>query len=185
VEINLASICAFLTLSKFRTLEGLKNDNSGQFINLQELTKVDRENLKNALAPMKELEELIKNTHNTPGYLWDYKYLYNHKYFNAKKYLLNSTQYINWTDFSESDAVNSFFVFDSKKSKKAKLIHVSIPEYKLEIHEEFLNKAKRYFDNQIKLGFKPKPEYKRCIECDYLDICLFKVDLPEIIHINL
>jgi CBS domain-containing protein len=51
---------AFLTLSKFRTLEGLKNDNSGQFINLQELSKVDRENLKNALAPMKELEELIK-----------------------------------------------------------------------------------------------------------------------------
>ena len=78
-----------------------------------------------------------------------------------------------------------FFVFDSKKTKKAKLIHISIPEYKLEKHEEFLNKAKFYFDNQIKLGFKPKPEYKRCIECDYLDICLFKVDLPEIIHINL
>jgi CBS domain-containing protein len=47
-------------LSKFRTLEGLKNDNSGQFINLQELSKVDKENLKNALAPMRELEELIK-----------------------------------------------------------------------------------------------------------------------------
>jgi CBS domain-containing protein len=39
----------------------LKNDNSGQFINLQELSKVDRDHLKNALAPMKELEELIKN----------------------------------------------------------------------------------------------------------------------------
>ena len=51
---------AFLILSKFRTLEGIKNDNSGQFINLQELSKVDKENLKNALAPMKELEELIK-----------------------------------------------------------------------------------------------------------------------------
>lgn len=52
---------AFLTLSKFRTLEGLKNDNSGQFINLQELSKTDKENLKNALAPMDDLEELIKN----------------------------------------------------------------------------------------------------------------------------
>ncbi len=60
-EIYLNCAEAFLTLSKFRTLEGLKNDNSGQFINLQELTKVDRENLKNALAPMNELEELIKN----------------------------------------------------------------------------------------------------------------------------
>jgi CBS domain-containing protein len=59
-EIYLNCAEAFLTLSKFRTLEGLKNDDSGQFINLQELSKVDRENLKNALAPMRELEELIK-----------------------------------------------------------------------------------------------------------------------------
>ncbi len=58
IYINCAE--AFMTLSKFKTLEGLKNDNSGQFINLQELAKVDKENLKNALAPMKELEELIK-----------------------------------------------------------------------------------------------------------------------------
>jgi CBS domain-containing protein len=53
---------AFLLLSKFRTLEGLKNDSNGQFINLEELSKVDREKLKNALAPMKELEDLIKDT---------------------------------------------------------------------------------------------------------------------------
>ncbi|MES2573666.1 MAG: DUF294 nucleotidyltransferase-like domain-containing protein [Bacteroidota bacterium] len=59
-EIYLNCAEAFLTLSKFRTLEGLKNDNSGQFINLHELSKADRENLKNALAPMRELEELIK-----------------------------------------------------------------------------------------------------------------------------
>jgi CBS domain-containing protein len=59
-EVYLNCAEAFITLSKFRTIEGLKNDNSGQFINLQELSKVDKENLKNALAPMKELEELIK-----------------------------------------------------------------------------------------------------------------------------
>lgn len=59
-EIYLNCAEAFLILSKFRTLEGLKNDNSGQYINLQELSKVDKENLKNAFAPMRELEELIK-----------------------------------------------------------------------------------------------------------------------------
>ena len=59
-EVYLNCAEAFLTLSKFRTLEGLKNDNSGQFINLQELSKVDKEILKNALAPMNELEDLIK-----------------------------------------------------------------------------------------------------------------------------
>jgi CBS domain-containing protein len=59
-EIYLNCAEAFLTLSKLRILEGLKNDNSGQFINLQELSKVDKEILKNALAPMNELEDLIK-----------------------------------------------------------------------------------------------------------------------------
>ena len=61
-EIFLECAEAFLVLSKFRTLEGLKNDNSGQYINLEELSKTDREKLKNALAPMKELEDLIKDT---------------------------------------------------------------------------------------------------------------------------
>jgi CBS domain-containing protein len=60
-EIYLNCAEAFLTLSKFRTLEGLKNDDSGQFINLDELSKIDKEKLKNALAPMRELEELIKS----------------------------------------------------------------------------------------------------------------------------
>ncbi|MGO4906383.1 DUF294 nucleotidyltransferase-like domain-containing protein [Flavobacterium sp. W20_MBD1_R3] len=60
-EIYLNCAEAFLTLSKFRTLEGLKNDDSGQFINLEELSKIDKEKLKNALAPMRELEELIKS----------------------------------------------------------------------------------------------------------------------------
>jgi len=60
-EIYLNCADAFLILSKFRTLEGLKNDSSGDFINIEELSKVDREKLKNALAPMRELEELIKD----------------------------------------------------------------------------------------------------------------------------
>jgi len=60
-EIYLNCADAFLILSKFRTLEGLKNDSTGDFINVEELTKADREKLKNALGPMKELEELIKD----------------------------------------------------------------------------------------------------------------------------
>ncbi|WP_367753095.1 DUF294 nucleotidyltransferase-like domain-containing protein [Flavobacterium sp. WC2430] len=61
-EIYLECAEAFLVLSKFRALEGLKNDTSGQYINLEELSKTDREKLKNALAPMRELEDLIKDT---------------------------------------------------------------------------------------------------------------------------
>ncbi|WP_125720807.1 DUF294 nucleotidyltransferase-like domain-containing protein [Flavobacterium ustbae] len=60
-EIYLSCAEAFLTLSKFRTVEGLKNDDSGQYINLREMSKSDKEKLKNALSPMKDLEELIKS----------------------------------------------------------------------------------------------------------------------------
>jgi hypothetical protein len=49
-----------LILSKFRTLEGLKNDNSGQFINLNELSKLIKK-IKKCFDTMKELEELKKN----------------------------------------------------------------------------------------------------------------------------
>ncbi|MDW8848741.1 DUF294 nucleotidyltransferase-like domain-containing protein [Flavobacterium sp. MMLR14_040] len=60
-EIYLSCAEAFLILSKFRTVEGLKNDDSGQYINIKEMSKTDREKLKNALTPMKDLEELIKS----------------------------------------------------------------------------------------------------------------------------
>jgi len=60
-EVYLNCADAFLVLSKFKAVEGLKNDSSGQFINLEELNKVDREKLKNALNPMRDLEELIKD----------------------------------------------------------------------------------------------------------------------------
>lgn len=60
-EIYLNCAEAFQVLSKYRTLEGLKNDSTGQFINIDELSKIDREKIKTALVPMKELEELIKD----------------------------------------------------------------------------------------------------------------------------
>lgn len=60
-EIYLNCADAFLILSKFRTLEGLKNDSTGDYINVEELSKIDKEKMKNALIPMKELEELIKD----------------------------------------------------------------------------------------------------------------------------
>ncbi|MGG7036453.1 MAG: DUF294 nucleotidyltransferase-like domain-containing protein, partial [Flavobacterium sp.] len=59
-EIYLNCADAFLMLSKFRTLEGLKNDNTGDFINIDELNKVEKEKLKHALEPMNDLEDLIK-----------------------------------------------------------------------------------------------------------------------------
>lgn len=61
-EVFLACAEAFLVLNKIRTAEGLKNDNDGQYIIIENLSKADKEKLKNALNPMKELEDLIKDS---------------------------------------------------------------------------------------------------------------------------
>lgn len=53
---------AYLSVSKIRTSEGLKNDSSGQYIIIDELSKSDKEKLKLVLQPLKDLEELIKDT---------------------------------------------------------------------------------------------------------------------------
>lgn len=60
-DIYLNCADAFLQLSWFRTQEGLRYDNSGQYINITEMSRTDRDRLKNALLPMKELEDLIKS----------------------------------------------------------------------------------------------------------------------------
>lgn len=77
-----------------------------------------------------------------------------------------------------------FFVFDSKQVGKAKIINVEIDTYDLELHEEFLQKAKRYFEMNLESGFQPKPSYDLCINCSYQHLCSFKIDKPKIISVK-
>ena len=51
---------AFLTLITFKTKEGLQNDNSGRYLNLKELSKLDKVKLKNCFSPIEGIQELIK-----------------------------------------------------------------------------------------------------------------------------
>lgn len=53
-------IDAFKTLLRFRTQEGLKQHNSGRFIDLKTLTKADRLKLKGCFKPIKDIQELIR-----------------------------------------------------------------------------------------------------------------------------
>ncbi len=60
-EIYLTCAEAFLTLSKFKAIEGFKNDNSGQYINLIDWSKLEKEKLKTALTAVDDLQDLIKS----------------------------------------------------------------------------------------------------------------------------
>ncbi|MBU2940382.1 CBS domain-containing protein [Lacinutrix sp. C3R15] len=59
---NLYHSCmnAFKILLRFRTQQGLKNKDSGRFIDLQSLSKADRLKLKGCFKPIKEIQELLK-----------------------------------------------------------------------------------------------------------------------------
>ncbi len=52
---------AFAELLKFRTEEGLKNENDGRYLNLSELSKLDKVKLKNDFQPINDIQEVIKN----------------------------------------------------------------------------------------------------------------------------
>lgn len=52
---------AFITLTRFRTEEGLSNGGNGKYLNLNELSKSDKVKLKNCFQPITDLQDLIKN----------------------------------------------------------------------------------------------------------------------------
>ncbi len=52
---------AFLTLLTFRTDEGMQNNNSGRFLNLNTLSKLDKVKLKNSFYPIEKIQEIIKS----------------------------------------------------------------------------------------------------------------------------
>lgn len=52
----------FLLLSRYRALEGLKNDNTGEYIDVEILSKAEKEKLKDSLHVLKDLEEIVKDT---------------------------------------------------------------------------------------------------------------------------
>lgn len=59
-EVYLNCAEAWTVLEKYRTLEGLKYDNSGRYVNLDDLSKIDREKIKAALENFDDLQEIIK-----------------------------------------------------------------------------------------------------------------------------
>lgn len=61
-ETYLMAADTFLLLSRYRTLEGLKNDNSGEFIDIELFSKSEKEKLKESLHVLKDLEEIVKDT---------------------------------------------------------------------------------------------------------------------------
>ena len=51
---------AYEILVRYRAMQGLKNKNSGRYIDPSELTKMQRLTLRNSFAPISDLQTLLK-----------------------------------------------------------------------------------------------------------------------------
>ena len=51
----------YIKLQEFRTKEGILNDNDGAFIDTNKLSKIDKEELKKAVADIDNIIDLIKD----------------------------------------------------------------------------------------------------------------------------
>jgi hypothetical protein len=76
-----------------------------------------------------------------------------------------------------------FFIFSSKDEIDAKIINVNIQQEHIDLHENMVvTKAKayvnHYFNNPELL--EARPQYRRCMNCSYFDICDKKAKLPTI-----
>ncbi len=56
----LACIDAFKILVRFKTEQGIKNNDTGRYLNLSKLSKIEKLKLKSCFKPVKEIQELIK-----------------------------------------------------------------------------------------------------------------------------
>ena len=77
-----------------------------------------------------------------------------------------------------------FFVFDSSKVNRCKIIYIPITLDKLINHEKLVNGAKKYLDKQLEKGFKAIPKYEECLNCPYNKWCTEKQEVPPIITVE-
>lgn len=60
-EVYAGCIKSFHVLSKFRAVEGFKNNTSGRYLELSQLSKSDKMKLKRAFKPIQEIQSVLKN----------------------------------------------------------------------------------------------------------------------------
>jgi hypothetical protein len=94
-----------------------------------------------------------------------------------------------------------FFIFHSKDSDKAKIIHVNVDEIALDRHEMMIDKFRairdKHFDKYDQYAadmaisydrtadLVARPKLTRCLDCPYYSNCDKKVDVPHIEEIQI
>jgi CRISPR/Cas system-associated exonuclease Cas4 (RecB family) len=73
-----------------------------------------------------------------------------------------------------------FMVFSTKNDWEYKVFRVNVDEATYKQHYNNLINIKSYLDQQLKIGFKPKPSLSKCNSCSLNLTCLHSADIPKI-----
>lgn len=91
-------------------------------------------------------------------------------------------KYLSKKIYNNPDIPFYFFIFSSKDPEKVKIIKVNIQEEHINLHENDVEKMKKYvnyhFNNPSSL--EARPNYLRCKDCAYNNICDKKAEIPLI-----
>ena len=63
-DLYLSCIDSFKILFRFRTKQGLRNHDSGRYVNLNNLSKSEKLKLKGCFKPIKDIQELLNVRYN-------------------------------------------------------------------------------------------------------------------------
>lgn len=73
-----------------------------------------------------------------------------------------------------------YFIFNSKSPIDMKIIKQHVDEDRFFFHQNMVDKVKDAIEKAQYTGYKPYPNYRKCIECPLFDKCDYKAEYPMI-----
>ena len=73
-----------------------------------------------------------------------------------------------------------FAVFSTTNEHDALLLKVNVDEDRMFTHEQDILNAKHILETEMKVGFKAKPSYRKCVKCHLKESCSEALKTPEI-----
>lgn len=73
-----------------------------------------------------------------------------------------------------------YFIFNSKNPNDMKIVRQHIDEDRYFFHQMTIDKVKDGIEKEMYEGFKPYPDYRKCIECPLFDKCEVRAEFPLI-----
>lgn len=77
-----------------------------------------------------------------------------------------------------------YFVFNSKDETDMKIIRQVVDPDKFYFHKQNVLKMKSAIERDLEVGFKAKPDYRKCKDCPLKATCEYKFEYPQVTDVH-